>query len=1233
MKRILIGIHGQPAVCALAVAALGLLSASALAQPVQNPLITKQTAEANILLTLDDAAYMANAYAPDSLSTVSGSRQFKSAQINALYYDPTVRYLMPANADATVSGVYMGIWTGFTSSNVYVNGFASAEGTVNLTAGWKPTLAYTPAKPTSTHTLANANTTAGDDGVAYYTTFNSACGNAANDNCFSITKIQSITPSYVIPAPNARTDCPTAANVTTCTYAQESLNFAIWYSFYRTRNLQMVSTTARALAAPALFSSRIAWQTTNSGSAACTGFDNANCKGWDTTKASTDARLLTLDNTRLTTSLYPFLSNVGASGASSPLRSALQRAGRYFATDQSSNSPYSPYLKTPQTAYNASTNPEYSCRPNFHLLLTYGDYSDSDAGSYCGTSSAAACSNTDGGSASLPDGTSFNGATAPFSDAAGNTLADVAMYYWSRDLRGGVALNNNLTPYFADRSGGSASAQFWNARNDPATWQHMVNFIVGIGLTPSAFSANNLSWGTDAFTGAGYTSLLSGTAWPAASAAGTQTSRFYDLWHAAINSRGNLYVGASPDAVVSGLTSAITRVASQTSFGAALATNSTRLTSSSVLYQASFDNNDWTGELVAIDVNTDGSLGNQLWTASSQIPAAANRKIFTADATQINNSTGMVAGNGISFDWASLPASMQNLVGSSALLSYLRGDQGNEGNGAGQYRPRSRRLGDIVDSDIAYTAGENFGYTAILPENGTSTIFNDSYSPYVASKQSRTPMIYVGANDGMLHGFDANTGIEQFAYVPLGALLPYRDAAPVNTTSRLTQLADNALATTPYVANHRFSVDSSPWVGDACTTVSTVTVNGQSTTQCTSWKTLVVGATGAGGKGVFALDVTNPTSFSASNVLWDLTGTNGSTTTDNDLGYTLGQPVIGRLPDGNWYAIFGNGYNSASGCVVLYLVRLSNGAITKVSATSPSGNNTTCQTTSGLGRPSLYSSVNSRVTDTIYAGDLSGRLWKFDVSSANSSSWSASTFFTAKDASNNPQPITGLIEIGRPPTSVNTGVMLYFGTGKYFASGDDTNTSQQTFYGLWDSGSAISGRNKLQAQTITVTGSGLSQTRTISTLTVGTNDVKYTANGANQQFGFYLDLPNASNPGERIVNAPVLLPGRVLMATLIPSVDPCLAGGTSAIMAIDPFNGTAIRVQSGNSTTSIFNTNYDSVMSTVDVVKNLVAIDSGTNVYLYAGGSSGQIQTVKTAALKASDGAARGRASWREIFR
>jgi type IV pilus assembly protein PilY1 len=1239
---------------ALAVApTLALLPcAVALAQPylISNvPMVVPSALEPNITLSLDDSPGMANAFplgdafgplaAVNGVATSGGTapantRRFKSSTFNPLYYNPNIRYLVPANAHATAT-----TFTGALINGYYENG---SSWQVNLSNGYRPTLSYNASGtsqqfaehacadlPTLSNTWtciagtpspANAVTTGT---AAYYATFNTSTCNLAssadvnNDGCYSLIVIRSSTATYTIPAigtpNNGRPDCATVSGITTCTFAQESQNFANWYSYYRTRHLAMVSAAWRVMSDPTLIGTRVAWQALN----ACNSFAANNTCPTETISSASNppSRSNLIDEYSATRrdhlqgwlrALRPAAANASPAA---PLRTALRRAGEYYSSSASINNPY---LLFPQSS--ATPNPEYACRPNFHLLIAGGSYDDADNGGYC---SGAACGNTDGSARTLPppDNASYS-APRPYTDGNSNSLADAAFHYWATDLRAGTGMPNVLLPYYRDRSGGNAGAQYWNPKNDPARWQHMVNFTVGVG-TGASLNDPSIPWTGNAFGGAGFANLLSGAAaWPATTA-GT-SGRMYDLWHAALTSRGEFFSAETPEQIVNAMTAALSRTIDQSDVGASLAANSTRLTTESMLYQASFstgcfsqacgNTTDWTGRLRAIRVNTDGSLGAQLWDATDagRIPAAASRRIFTSSA----NTTP------IDFTWAALgSAGLQSRLGDENTLNYLRGDQSNELANGGPFRDRSVRLGDIVNSEIAFAGKEDFGYDALIDAANlasAASVAGLAYPAYLQSKSSRTKLVVVGANDGMLHGFDADTGDEKFAFVPRALLLdPVSSSDP---RSNLVRLAEAGYT-------HRFYVDGSPWIGDYWN-------SGTST-----WRTAVVGTTGAGGKGVFALDITAPDSMSAANVLWDLDGQS-----DPNLGFTIGQAVIGRLSDGHFYAFFGNGYRSANECPVLYIVRLHDGQVRSI----PTGGRSltaVCTDSNGLGRPSLYDmhaagAQGYRTTDFVYAGDLQGNLWRFDlrnVNLANNPATGAAVqrMFTARNASSQVQPITGTIEIGAPPSGV-TGdpmpAMLWFGTGRWFAVDDRTDTTAQTMYGFVDrfatggnANTAKVARSNLVAQTINLSGSDAGR--------VTGNAVTYTGNSSND--GWYLDLPRG---GERMVGLPLIQSGRLIFSTLIPNDDRCVGGGTSSILAVDPYNGTGLSQRIFLSDPAV-----DFIGSTVGIVRNLVYIGTGSRAYLYAGGTTAAGQggsTIQYEEIRpTAQTGTRGRASWREILK
>ena len=418
-----------------------------------------------------------------------------------------------------------------------------------------------------------------------------------------------------------------------------------------------------------------------------------------------------------------------------------------------------------------------------------------------------------------------------------------------------------------------------------------------------------------------------------------------------------------------------------------------------------------------------------------------------------------------------------------------------------------------------------------------------SYSAFETTYKNRTPMIYVGSNDGMLHGFRAEDGREMIAYVPS------------KVYSRLSQL-------TSQTYSHRYFVDGSPTVGDAF-------YGG-------AWHTVLVGGLRGGGQGIYALDVTDPNAFSeasaANLVRWEFTDTN-----DADLGYTFSQPSIVKMANGKWAAVFGNGYNnteadgkaSTTGHAVLYIVDIQTGALiqkldTKVGSTV---------TPNGLATPAPVDTNGDRVTDYIYVGDLQGNMWKFDVSGGSPNQWKSAygtgakpaPLFTAKDASGVAQPITSRPEVGKHKDG---GYMVYFGTGKYIEVGDNIPTGAQTqsFYGIRDNNATVTGRSSLKQRTVQVV------------VDSGMHEYRVTNNDAidwSTQRGWYLELPEQ---GEKQVSDSILKDGRIIFTTLTPTTNACTGGGSSWLMVLDSMSGGRLKY-------SPFDVNGDDKFDKDDMVR------------------------------------------------
>lgn len=613
-----------------------------------------------------------------------------------------------------------------------------------------------------------------------------------------------------------------------------------------------------------------------------------------------------------------------------------------------------------------------------------------------------------------------------------------------------------------------------------------------------------------------------------------------------------------------------------------VAVNSGSLSTDTLLFQAQFNSAGWYGDLIAYPIAADnrgGTIGTDTsaWKVDEKLEDQnydTDRKIITYNGTQ-----------GIPFRWPSSISSLSSATLSSSqvnsllslsgltdatarqnyganLLNWLRGDTSNENT----FRKREGHLlGSIVNSDPIYVGTPNRGYEdnwgTGAPENSVP------YSDFVADSASRQPVVYVGSNDGMLHGFNASRtggGNEMIAYIP---------------STSFSNLA--YYASPDFEDTHRYLLDGSTAVEDVF--------------YGSDWHTLLVGQTGAGGQLVYALDVTNPGSFNESIAddifRWEFTDyDDGTHKGDADLGYTYGRAAIGRMQNGKWAVIVGNGYNntkadghaSTTGNAVLFIIDAETGVLIKKidtgrgTAQDPSTTVVADKRPNGMASPAPVDVDGDNIIDYVYAGDLFGNLWKFDVSSSNEASWgsavtsgsTAAPFYSATTSAGRPQPITTRPEIGPHPsrsncepgaTSRDCSVIIYFGTGKYFETGDNSTTGQdtQTFYALADrhtSSTPPSGRTDLQQQSITLETSLSANGTNYGIRLVSDNSVSWSS-----RKGWYMDLYYAgSNHGERQVTNALLRNGRIIFTTLIPSTDVCSYGGTGWLMELDAFSGGAL---------------------------------------------------------------------------
>ena len=593
------------------------------------------------------------------------------------------------------------------------------------------------------------------------------------------------------------------------------------------------------------------------------------------------------------------------------------------------------------------------------------------------------------------------------------------------------------------------------------------------------------------------------------------------------------YLQSNARAVLNAFDEIFSRASTSARSIAGVATPSSVVSSANgaITYSAKFDTSNWSGDVVAepvtVDTNNQVSISSPLWSASNQLGA------MTSPATNRNIVVGAGGGNtnptANNFTWDTISAQLRTDLGKLTTtstgdgrgqerLNFIRGDRSLEGN---PFRVRSTLLGDIVNSNVVYSGAPSVAYSGV------------GYAAFRTAYNARTPSVFAGANDGMLHAFNANNGNELFGYIPswLGPKLA-------------------ALTSPSYVNNHQNYVDAPLAISEAQVANNDVAAD---------WKTVLVGGTGGGGSGVFALDVTSPGSFTASNVMWEFTRAD-----DADLGQVIGQPQILKFKTSGtaspatyrWFAVVGSGINnyspestngpfSTSGDPAIFLLALDKSAGTswalgsnyfKISLTADSTLKATSPTGVANFTP-LYGS-NAEVTD-IYTGDLHGNLWKLRFSDKPTSSWNltglsyikrgsgssavAAPLYIARDGSTTPkvQSITAAPTLFTGPLvgGVET-FYIAFGTGKYLESTDNIATTTNSFYVIYDNNStaldtssasdgAIAGRGRLAAGSVNTT----TKLITVPAFKWGRAS---SASDTTKRSGWYFDLP--SN-GEKLVSS------------------------------------------------------------------------------------------------------------------
>lgn len=728
-----------------------------------------------------------------------------------------------------------------------------------------------------------------------------------------------------------------------------------------------------------------------------------------------------------------------------------------------------------------------SCQRNFSIMLTDGYWNGADPVSV---------NNQDG-------------------DGYGNTLADVAKKYYDEDLD--TSMNNNVP----------------SVGTDTNSQQHLQTIGIAFGVK-GKLDASGV-WPALTLDASGG---LEGSNW--GNPHNTDQEKIDDLWHAAYNSRGSFYTATNPDELIQKLTSAVIDATAKKGSGSALSVNSNVLdVGSTRVYQTLFNSGDWTGDVKAYSLTISGTFNpTPIWSAQPLIDSASQagtRKIITLNASDA----------GIPFIWSSLSApsqqdmlrtrkggTLESVAYGQAQLSYIRGHNDLD------FRARAARLGDVVHSEALYVGKPNQYY------------LDADYLTFKGNKSGRQAMLYVGANDGMLHALDAATGAEKFAYIPR-VLLP--------DLNELTPKAGDVPG-----FNHRYYVDGTPVSGDVKFSDA-------------NWHTVLVGGLRGGGKGIYALDVTDiPSDAEASAdtiALWEFTSAD-----DTDMGYSFSRPSVVRLNNGNFAAIFGNGYNSAAKKAVLYIVEFDTSSgftnYYKFDTGVDAGSN-------GMSTATVIDTNGDLIADRVYAGDLRGNVWSIDISDSNSANWDFSysssmpetPLFTAINGDGDIQPITAPIVVSEHPYGPLAGYILNFGTGKYLGQTDNKSAGEdtQSMYGLWDYGVAGITRANLQSQEILA-----ELVHTSSNTAVRVTSENGPIHWMNDdhlvgepswkakvdQTGWYMDLKDTGgdNHGERVVSEMVVRGGAIILSTLLPAVDPCDGGGSGWTMTLNAATGARFNV-------------------------------------------------------------------------
>lgn len=680
----------------------------------------------------------------------------------------------------------------------------------------------------------------------------------------------------------------------------------------------------------------------------------------------------------------------------------------------------------------------------------------------------------------------------PYTVTTAQTLSDIAAAYYTINPRtdlpvGKLSIDSTDTTPGADKNPNL----------------HMNTYALTLGAVGTIYGTGTASALNP------YTPAANYPTWPSPNVDHSPTA-VDDLWHATINGRGSMFTVTDSTSLVTTLQAIVNAMLLRSGADSSIGVSNVNVRAGdNIGYVSNYNGQYWSGELAAYPIDTTtGAVtvtsAAQIWEARDQLTARTPSNVLPAGRliATYNGSAG------IPFEVANLPAAYLATLNSTiagvtqtdnaAIVAYLRGDR--TGETAGTYRTRFALLGDIVDA-------------APVVVNGASAAFGDSgYAAFVAAVAGRARTIYVGANDGMLHAFDASSGAELWSYVP--------SLVPGSTL--------NAYTTPTYT--HTFSVDGTPTVGDVYT-------GG-------AWKTMLVGGLNAGGNGYFALDVTTPAATTetllSNRVMWEFPNAATSVTNNNNMGLSFGRAVLAKTTASGWVVLVTSGYNNGSdsggdGKGYLFVLNAATGAVIQAIPTTAG----TSTSPSGLAQISGYA-VNPNVdatVDYVYGGDLQGNLWRFDLTGTDTTKYNVKKLASLVDGSGVAQPITTTPEL----VTSGTNRLIVVGTGELLGQSDIASTQTQSIYAVIDNMTTTptiaSPRTSLQQKAVTVGAGGI---RNIPSDTVDFTLKK----------GWYFDLPST---GERLTEDITAVYGALVFVTNQTSTTACNA--TSYIYVVQAANG------------------------------------------------------------------------------